>query len=93
MKAQESAGQTAAGHILAKIVEIVLSGDLDNIQTVETPPNVTTTVTVQSRAEKRLSLYSAALDTVTRYMAVEPVDPKRNTEGENPFKHMHPTRS
>lgn len=69
MKANE-----VAEHILAKINEIVQSGELENTAPAPMPEGMTgyTTTTVQGEARDRLKVYCDALSAVERYSAVEP---------------------
>ncbi len=65
-----------AEHVLAKIDEIVQSGDLENRSSLPLPPEsspgTTTSATIQSEARECLKVYRDILDSVNRYIPNEP---------------------
>jgi hypothetical protein len=68
-----------AGHILAKIDEIVQSGDLAKNQQ---------DTNKCAGAKLALERYCAALDAVTRYAAVEPGEAPEKTPGRLTYKRL-----
>ena len=68
-----------AGHLLAKIDEVVQSGDLaKNQQDTDT----------YISAKLALEGYCAALDAVTRYVAVEPGGAPEKTQEQSKYKRL-----